>query len=246
VGDGELVQEWLARLTTVVAETRAEADRVAEVMDRDADELAALRSLGYTAGPRDAVADSLIDELSVAGLDPKDFIDVAMAGRDLEMGWPDRAEFKLARFLAGAPDSVVRPEARPLVSTAHQNLALLAMRRGEYDVAAEHYRDAVEFSPANEAAREGRIRALNLGGRGNEALREVDAYLLATPADERLHLHRAFSLLLLGRPAEARAEAERIAAAGKRPDVVPVAEMLAEQLREAGTPDVLALYLTPR
>jgi hypothetical protein len=99
----------------------------AESLDEEQTER--LRSLGY-AGRIPHVAERLpmAEELSVAGLDPKWIVDVAMAGRDLEVGLLDEARRKLQRFLETAPDPEARPEVRPLWSSAHGNLALLALQ----------------------------------------------------------------------------------------------------------------------
>ncbi len=236
---------WRERLASWIADAQDRTDPIAEPATPDADDLAALRSLGYTAG-RGGTSPEPGDEMSVDGLDPKDFIDVAMAGRDLEMGWIDRAAAKLQRFLADDPDPKARPELRPLVATAHQNLGLVAMKRGEFAAAAEYYGRALAVSPDLAAAREGVVRALNLAGRSAEALESVDGFLLVAPSDERLQLHRAFTLLLLDRRPPASAAADRLAREGRRPDVVPVAEMLRDELAAPGTPPVLELYLSPR
>lgn len=216
----------------------------AEAPQRTDDDLVRLRSLGYLGGasgdaPRPP---TLTEELDVSGYDPKDFVDLAMGGRDLEMGYPDRAERKLLRFLATAPDPTMRPEMRPLWSTAHRNLGVLAMRRRDHDTAAREYRAALRFVPGNVAAREGVVQALNLAGRPAEAIVAADDFLETSPNAWRMHLHRALGLLLADRVEEGRAALTRIVEKGPQTDVREVAEYFATELAAGRLEDALEFY----
>ncbi len=173
---------------------------------RDASSLEALAALGYVAVDPGEAPDDLLD---VEGLDPKDFVDVVGAGRDLDMGYPDRAERKTERFLRTADPPAERPELAPLWSVAHQNLAAVRLLRGENGAAAESYRESLHHDPANGTAAWGLVYALNRDGRPAQALREADR-LGGPEADPQLRLHRALALALLDRREEAREELARV------------------------------------
>jgi arylsulfatase A-like enzyme len=212
----------------------------------DEDTEARLESLGYT-GRRPDVPGRLppAAELSVAGYDPKWIVDVAMAGRDLEVGLPEAARRKLLRFLATAPDPETRPDLRPLWSSAHADLALLALQEGDAAGAAREYRRALALDPENAAAREGRVRALLEGGSFREALEEADAMLALRPGETRLRVFRALALALTGRLAESRAAFVELDRESYPPDVRQTAAYCRARL-DAGDPSGLRSLLAIR
>jgi tetratricopeptide (TPR) repeat protein len=235
------------RLADLVERVRADAAPAAlpaESLDEEQTER--LRSLGY-AGRIPHVAERLpmAEELSVAGLDPKWIVDVAMAGRDLEVGLLDEARRKLQRFLETAPDPEARPEVRPLWSSAHGNLALLALQEGDPDEAAREYRRALAFDPENADAREGRVRSLLEGGSFREALDESEAMLALRPGDTRLRVFRALALALTGRLEDSRAAFVELDREGCPPDVRETAAYCRQRL-EAGDPSGLRSLLAIR
>lgn len=214
-------------------------------LDRETGER--LASLGYVGGEPDVPGRlPLAAELSVAGYDPKWIVDVAMAGRDLEVGLRDAARRKLQRFLVTVPDAVARPELRPLWATAHQNLALVALGSGDAEDAAEEYAHALELDPGNAAAREGRVHALLEDGRFEQALGEAEAMLAGRGDDTRLRVYRALGLALTGRLARARSELESLRGAGNPPDVRQTATQCLARLDSGGRPHSLRALLAVR
>lgn len=149
--------------------------------------------------------------MEVSGFDPKDLVDVAMAGGDVENGFHERARRKLERFVRTADTPQERAEMRPLWSMAQRNLGAVALHAGEFRRAAESLREALRHQPMNEAARWELVMALNLDGRPAEAEREASRLLEEVPGQWRVMLHRGLALALLGRADEARGALTEIA-----------------------------------
>jgi hypothetical protein len=233
--------EDLRRMMEAIA---AGGDVLAERAVHDEHTLEALRSLGYLTSSSAAPArSSPASELELSGFDPKDLVDVAMAGRDVQNTFYERAEVKLRRFLETVAPPTERPETSPLWSLARQNLAVIEMARGNFAEAAREYRKALRHEPRNQDARAGLVFALNLGGRAGEALAEADRLLGETPEAWRLRLHRALALALLERDGEAVAELREIAARGVEPELTRVADLYAKKIGTAEGAAYLELYL---
>jgi tetratricopeptide (TPR) repeat protein len=235
------------RLAALLESIREKAEPAAlPGRELDEDTEARLESLGYAGrAPGPAGRLPLAAELAVDGHDPKWIVDVAMAGRDLEVGRREAARRKLLRFLATAPAPETRPDLRPLWSSAHADLALLALQDGDAAGAAREYHRALALDPENAAAREGRVRALLEAGSFREALDEADAMLALRPGETRLRVFRALALALTGRLADSRAAFVELDREGYPPDVRQTAAYCRERL-EAGDSSALRSLLAIR
>lgn len=215
---------------------------VAEPSDRPAREHEALQALGYVGGASPAGPPDVASELATDGFDPKDLVDVVLAGRAVENGFLETAERKLARFFA---DLAARNAEVPtkLVSLAHQNEAAIRMAQGEFVAAAQSYRASLAAEASNADARSGLVFALNLAGRSRDAEREAARLLTETPDAPKLRLHRGLALALLGRGDEARAELDRVAATARDPQEVDVARQYAQRIGTPEEAEWLRMYL---
>jgi tetratricopeptide (TPR) repeat protein len=219
------------------------------VVDAETDE--ALRSLGYVARGGGTELPRIVDEeMLFDGFDPKDLVDVVIAGRNLENGFVEQAEGKLARFFAREDSLGMRAETTPLRSLAHQNIAKAAMIRGEYESAAAEFEAALATESSNPDAAWGVVLAWNLAGRPQVAERRGRELMRARPGDEKLRLHRAISLALLNRQGEAVEALAHLAEDAKDPETAGVAAIYAEKIGGSEAGEYLQLYmnaeLTPR
>jgi arylsulfatase A-like enzyme len=206
------VEAMAEQLEDVVLQTLRWRPGWAEARAADPEHLEALRSLGYLPGSGgDEVALTAPAEMDTTGFDPKDLVDVAMAGRDVENGYDERARVKLRRFLDTAASPEDRPEIRPLWSLARQNLGAVELAAGRFGAAVEQFRDALRLEPGNRAVRWELVMTLSLAGRPGEAEREGARMLAADPGAWKVRLHRGMALALLGRRDEAKAELSRVA-----------------------------------
>lgn len=230
VADGAGEAPRRAALEETVREVLGSGPFLAQPAARSESDREALRALGYVGGAASSARPELADELSVDGFDPKDLVDVALAGRDVENGFYDAAERKLQRFFEGPALRTEDPVSAQLLSLAHQNAAAIAMARGQFDAAAERYRAAIVAEEANLEARSGVVFALNLARRSSEAEGEGARLLAATPDAPKLRLHRALALALVGRRDEARSELEQVASSTRDPAEAQVARDYALRL----------------
>jgi arylsulfatase A-like enzyme len=211
----------------------------AEPMESDAETTEALRALGYAASPkRIELPGSVEDEMVFDGFDPKDMVDVVLAGRNLENGFLKEAERKLSRFSRS-------PQARipALRSLAHQNSAKAAIMRRQFARAAGEYEKALRAEPSNPDAAWGVVYAWNLGGRPEAGERRGRELLHARPMDERLRLHHALSLALLGQHSTAIEILDRLAKDATDPETAGVAALYAEKIGSAEEQRYLDAYL---
>jgi tetratricopeptide (TPR) repeat protein len=181
--------------------------------------------------------------MATPGFDPKDLVDVALAGRDFENGFLDDADRKLDRFFATVDPHGRREELGPLRSLAWQNRAAVAMERGEPGRAAEAYRRSLEAEATNAASRWGRLFALNRAGRAAQAAREGERMVRETPEAWTLRLHWALALALAGEPEAARRELEAVAADGPGEQMRDVAASYAAALGGPQEKELFGLYL---
>jgi arylsulfatase A-like enzyme len=248
--EGE-VEELADQLEDLVLQTIGIRSGWAEPVAPDDERLEALRALGYAAGGgageapavTPPVARTAPEELRREGFDPKDLVDVAMAGRDFENGFHDNARRKLERFLRTVEPPETRPELRPLWSLARQNLGGVALRAGRFDEAAEHLREALRHEPANDAAQWELVMALNLAGRPAEAEREASRIAGASPPAWKVRLQRGLALALAGRPAEATAELDAVAGGAVDAETRRVAAMFRDAVGTAEERTALSAYL---
>lgn len=232
------------RLERIVRSIREHSEWVAEPLQPEQETLRTLRSLGYVGGGESTPArGTLADEMDVSGFDAKDFVDVAMGGRDLEMGRFAAAERKLRRFLGTTPPLATRPELRPLWAAAHQNLGSVAMRQARPDTAAVHFQSALRLDADNAVAQEGLIAALNCAGRPEAAVLEADALLRRGADLWRVRLHRALALALSGRSDEGGAALAEIEQRCPREDVREVAAFFRSRLGTDQEAETLRVYL---
>ncbi|HMB69010.1 MAG TPA: sulfatase-like hydrolase/transferase, partial [bacterium] len=230
------------RLAALLEAARAAAEPAAVPLEGvDEDVEARLASLGYAGGGAGAGRPSLAEELARDGYDPKWIVDVAMAGRDLDVGLWEDARRKLDRFAVTVPGPDALPELRPLWATAHENRGLLALHEGRPADAASEYRRALGLSAASAAAREGRVRALVEDGRYGQAVEEADAMLALHPEDVRLRVFRALALALSGRLDEARRAFVQLDAEGYPPEVRQTAVFCRDRLDAGDSGELLAL-----
>ncbi|MGQ0719957.1 MAG: sulfatase-like hydrolase/transferase [Candidatus Eiseniibacteriota bacterium] len=248
--EGE-VEELADELEDLVLQTIGIRSGWAEPVAPDDERMEALRALGYAAGGGPAgapaatppVARTAPEELRREGFDPKDLVDVAMAGRDFENGFHDNARRKLERFLRTVEPPETRPELRPLWSLARQNLGGIALRAGRFDEAAAQLREALRHEPGNEAAQWELVMALNLAGRPAEAEREASRMADASPPAWKVRLQRGLALALHGRPAEAKAELGAVADGAADPETRRVAAMFRDAVGTAEERAALDAYL---
>jgi arylsulfatase A-like enzyme len=245
--EGE-VQELADQLEDLVLQTIALRSGWAEPLVPDGERLEALRALGYVTGggataATPPVARTAPEELRREGHDPKDLVDVAMAGRDFENGFHERAKRKLERFARTVDPPEVRPEVRPLWSLAEQNLGGIALHSGRFDEAAAHLGEALRHEPANEAAQWELVMALNLAGRTADAEREAARIAGASPPAWKVRLHRGLALALAGRDADAKAELGAVAGGAADPETRRVAAMFRDAVGTAEERDALDAYL---
>lgn len=205
---------------------------------------AALRSLGYVvSGESNRMPRTVEAELRFDGFDPKDLVLVALAGRDLENGFLESAEAKLARFIETSPSLEARPDLAPIYSLAHQNLAKAAMMRRHFERAAAEYELALAAEGGNPDAAAGIVFAWNLAGRPEVAERRGRELLRIRPADDRLALHVGIAAALAGRPKDAVAALEALAARAKDAETGHVARLYAEKIAGGEGDRYLRTYL---
>lgn len=246
VADATTLANERAQLAGVIRGIREASQLAALAPTRSDEDRERLRSLGYAGadGPAHPPTRApLEEELAAEGLDPKWIVDVAMAGRDLDVGRQDRARRKLERFLTTAPAPAIRPDLRPIWSVAYQNLALLALQSGDANEAVDRYGDALRFAHDNVAAEEGRVKSLNLAGRPEQAVREADAFLAERGDEWTVRMHRALGLALEGRGHEARSELEALASRATQEDRRAMATFYVDRLGTAQEAEVLRAYL---
>ena len=234
------VAAWRDRMDRVVEELLAAGPVLATEPRRNDDDLEALRALGYVAGAGSAAPS---DELATDGFDPKDLVDVAMAGRDFENGFLAEADRKLDRFFTSSARPAERPELAPLWSLAWQNRAAIALAREEFDRAADAYRESLSAEPANPEARWGLVFALNLAGRPGEAMAQGERLLRGDPGQPKLRLHYGLALALAGRPEAARRELTRAADGSSDPRLSEVARTYADAIGGEAEAGLLQVYL---
>jgi hypothetical protein len=225
------VEELLRHLARRLVERKDEAAGAAARGEDDAERREMLESLGYVGG-REASPE--FHELEREGFDPKDLVDVAMAGRDLENGFDEAARRKLDRFFRTTRTPAEDPSLGSLWSLAHQNVAVLAMRQGDFAAAARAHRAALEADAGNPDSRWGLLFALSLDGRPAEAVAAGAPLVEMHPADATLRLHFAVALALAGRRDEAREELRAVGSRSSDPEMTGFARGLAGAL---GTPD---------
>ena len=146
-----------------------------------------------------------------------------------------RAVEELDALLAQVPDS--RPQVK---ARAHLQRAVLAESAGRQDLAAEHYRAAVELDPALRPAWVGLGRARAQAGELGDAAAAFDRAVELDPADPEARFGRAMALLLGGTYARARevleddlAELAEAAETGALPLAHLLARLLATAPQEA-------------
>lgn len=214
-----------------------------ETGELDEETAARLRTLGYASGGEGGAPGTLAEELALSGHDPKDLVDVSMAAREIENGFPGSAERKLQRFFRTARTPEQDPGMTRLWAAAHLNAAKLRFDARDWAGAAEEYGNAVRVDPGYAQARWRRIYTLNLAGLPDRAAAEGAEHLRSSPDAWRVRLHTALALALLGRGAEARAELETVAGGATAPeDVTRAARWYLDRLGSAGEPDALARY----
>jgi arylsulfatase A-like enzyme len=211
----------------------------AEGIEADAETAEALRALGYaaTAGRMEPPR-SVDEEMSFEGFDPKDVVDVVLAGRDLENGFLEKAEGKLQRFFRSP-----HAEVPALRSLAHQNAAKAAIMRLQFSRAASEYEKALQAEPTNPDAAWSVVYAWNLGGRPEAGERRGRELIRSRPHDEKLLLHYALSLALLHRPSPAVDTLDRLAKEAKDAETAAVAALYAEKIGTAEEARYLDVYL---
>lgn len=219
------------------------AATVSEPTDLDEETAARLRALGYVSGGDGGAPGSLADELALTGYDPKDLVDVSMAAREIENGFPENGERKLERFFRTARTPAEDPRLARLWAAAHLNAAKLRFDRGDWAGAAEQYGAAVKVDPGYAQARWRRIYTLNLAGRPAEAAAEGADFLERFPEAWRVRLHTGLALALLARRDRARTELETVATAPDVPeDVARTARYYLDRLDTTDEPEALARY----
>jgi tetratricopeptide (TPR) repeat protein len=210
----------------------------------DDETLEMLRSLGYVASGRSGELPRTVDaEMSFDGFDPSDLALVSLAGRDLENGFVEKAEEKLARFFVREEALGRRTETAALRSLGHQNAAKAALSRGESERAAGEYEKALAEEASNPDAAEGIVYAWNLAGRPDVGEKRGRELRRARPADERLRLHCALSLALMNRRDEAIIELTRLAEDSRDSELAGVAAIYAEKLGGSEAGEYLETYL---
>ena len=182
-----------------------------EAYTPDAEMQEGLASLGYLSGAGGEAPGTLAAELSLAGHDPKDLVDVSMAAREIQNGFYDNGEYKLLRFFRETRTPAEDPRMSRLWAAAHQNYAKIWLVRGDYAAAAEQYRLSAAADSNYDLARWSRIYALNLSGQPELAVEEGAATLQRWPRSWRVRLHRALGLALAGHTEESLAELRAVA-----------------------------------
>jgi len=212
----------------------------AEPLDADPETADALRALGYAASSgRNEPPRSVDEEMSFEGFDPKEIVDVVLAGRDLENGFLEKAEGKLRRFFRSPHAKIA-----PLRSLAHQNAAKAAIMKRQFSRAAGEYEKALRAEPTNPDAAWGVVYAWNLGGRPEAGERRGRELLHSRPQDERLRLHHALSLALLRRRSPAIEALDRLAKEARDVETAGVAALYAEKIGTAEEQGYLDVYLS--
>jgi arylsulfatase A-like enzyme len=211
---------------------------VSETASLDEDTAAQLRALGYASGGEGGAPGSLADELELAGHDPKDLVDVSMAAREIENGFPENARLKLERFFRTARTPREDPRMARLWAAAHLNAAKLRFDARDWAGAAEEYGNALLADPGYGQARWRRIYTLNLAGSWQQAAAEGLEVLDGSPDAWRVRLHAALALALLRRREEARAELAAVAGGADAPE--DVAKAARWYLERIGAPDEAA------
>jgi arylsulfatase A-like enzyme len=230
------------RIEALLESARAVEPSALAVTELDEDAEARLHSLGYAGGSGEgAVRATLAEEMATDGYDPKWIVDVAMAGRDLEVGRLEPARRKLERFLVTVPGPGSHPELHPLWATAHENRGLLALYEGRPAAAVEAYREALALGPESAAAREGLVRALLENGDPEEARHQAEAMLALHPEEVRLRVFRALALALSGKVADAQRAFRELDVEGLPLDVRRTAAFCRERLDAGETGELLAL-----
>lgn len=237
--------ELAALLEKAVREALAKGTLAEPVAPDEATE-EALRSLGYvSSGKAHALPRTFEAEMTFPGFDPKDLVDVVLAGRNLENGFLAEAEQKLDRYFARTKFPLECPDTSPVWSLAHQNAAKAAMTRGFFAKAAGHYEEALRAEPGNGDAAFGMVFAWNLDERPELAEKRGVEILRQHPENERLALHCALAVALQGRTDEARRQLQLLAGRARDAETGGVAALFAEKLAtpEEGR-EYLRLYLS--
>ncbi|NNE44237.1 MAG: sulfatase-like hydrolase/transferase, partial [Gemmatimonadetes bacterium] len=237
------VEELAEELEDIVLQTLRWPPGWAESAHLDPEREEALRSLGYLTGDGAGVPEvTAPEEMKTPGFDPKDLVDVVMAGRDVENGFHTRARRKLERFLRTVAPPKEDPSLAPLWSLARQNLGAITLHAGEFRTAAGHLTEALRLEPTNVDAAWELVMVLNLDGRPGEALAAADRSLQVQPRAEKLRFHRAMALLLKGDPEAAREELRALATQARNPDVNQFAVFFAERIGTDEEAQAVAFY----
>jgi arylsulfatase A-like enzyme/Tfp pilus assembly protein PilF len=169
------LEERLAVLREVI---ESEEDELGGAPDLDAQTLAQLQALGYAAGQGGVAIE---EEADRPRADPKDKIGIhrtIMRAQSEMSSDPDAAERTLTAVVAEDPD----------ILDAHQMLGQIALTTARFDMALDHYRQALELDPEHGSSLMGMASAYEALGRADEALVGYRRVLQVKGSDTRASL----------------------------------------------------------